>query len=419
MARKHTVITGDTLFKIAVQYYGDGNKYPVIYRANPIIKDENLIYPGWVLTIPDLEQEEEQEEEIIDITDDINKVTIQIDGEDFEYFTSINIDDSFDKITEFSFKFPFDPDDEVIKEKFKPFSQNEVIIFVGNEKLTTGYITTLEPSSTENSSGLAVSGYAKCGIMFDSYMPSSSFPLSFDGLNLQEIAETLAEPFGIRVDFSESAGAVFEKDDKVVLDPFTTPGEFLIKLAHQRGFVITSDSDGKLLFHKSKDGKADFIIKGGEPPFLSSSGTSYDIRNRHSEVTAFGTNYTEGAGDVQTESDNSLKNNGITRVLNFDASDSNEGSLKNVATQRLARTQAAGFNLDISLLGWRYGEENKLYKSNTIIEYENKYDMIYNASNFLVRSVNYNKTDTAMTVSINLVFPNSFSDSIQEVFPWG
>jgi nucleoid-associated protein YgaU len=54
--RFYTVVRGDTLSKIAKAHYGDANKYPVIFEANkPMLKDPNLIYPGQVLRIPDLE----------------------------------------------------------------------------------------------------------------------------------------------------------------------------------------------------------------------------------------------------------------------------------------------------------------------------------------------------------------------------
>lgn len=54
--RFYTVVRGDTLSKIAKAHYGDANKYPVIFEANkPMLKDPNLIYPGQVLRIPELE----------------------------------------------------------------------------------------------------------------------------------------------------------------------------------------------------------------------------------------------------------------------------------------------------------------------------------------------------------------------------
>ena len=46
--------TGDNLSKIAKKFYGDANKYPVIFEANkPMLKHPDKIYPGQVLRIPD------------------------------------------------------------------------------------------------------------------------------------------------------------------------------------------------------------------------------------------------------------------------------------------------------------------------------------------------------------------------------
>ncbi len=54
-ARYHTVAEGDWLSKLAQKYYGDANKYNVIFEANkPMLKDPDEIYPGQVLRIPNL-----------------------------------------------------------------------------------------------------------------------------------------------------------------------------------------------------------------------------------------------------------------------------------------------------------------------------------------------------------------------------
>ncbi len=56
-AQFHTVVSGDTLGKIAKKYYGNAMKYPVIFEANkPMLKDPDLIYPGQVLRIPHLDK---------------------------------------------------------------------------------------------------------------------------------------------------------------------------------------------------------------------------------------------------------------------------------------------------------------------------------------------------------------------------
>ncbi len=53
----YTVVSGDSLSKIAKAHYGDPMKYPLIFEANkPMLKDPDKIYPGQVLRIPALKQ---------------------------------------------------------------------------------------------------------------------------------------------------------------------------------------------------------------------------------------------------------------------------------------------------------------------------------------------------------------------------
>lgn len=49
--RTYTVQSGDTLWAIAEQFYGDGNRYPEIAAASGV-DNPDLIQPGQVLTIP-------------------------------------------------------------------------------------------------------------------------------------------------------------------------------------------------------------------------------------------------------------------------------------------------------------------------------------------------------------------------------
>lgn len=51
----HTVKSGETLSKIAKQYYGNANKYNAIYEANrDKLKSADLIHPGDELVIPNI-----------------------------------------------------------------------------------------------------------------------------------------------------------------------------------------------------------------------------------------------------------------------------------------------------------------------------------------------------------------------------
>jgi nucleoid-associated protein YgaU len=52
-AAPQNVKPGDTLSKIAKQFYGDASRYSAIFEANrPMLKDPDEIYPGQTLRIP-------------------------------------------------------------------------------------------------------------------------------------------------------------------------------------------------------------------------------------------------------------------------------------------------------------------------------------------------------------------------------
>lgn len=51
--RDYTIKSGDSLSKIARQFYGNANDWQKIYDANKdTIKDPNMIYPGQKIIIP-------------------------------------------------------------------------------------------------------------------------------------------------------------------------------------------------------------------------------------------------------------------------------------------------------------------------------------------------------------------------------
>jgi nucleoid-associated protein YgaU len=53
--RRHTVREGETLFGLARRYYGDGDRFAELYRANRgVLKTPDDLRPGTELVIPDL-----------------------------------------------------------------------------------------------------------------------------------------------------------------------------------------------------------------------------------------------------------------------------------------------------------------------------------------------------------------------------
>ena len=56
MAQTYVTNDSDTLWDIAARFYGDGAQWPAIHQANQDVigGDPNVIYGGMTLTIPDL-----------------------------------------------------------------------------------------------------------------------------------------------------------------------------------------------------------------------------------------------------------------------------------------------------------------------------------------------------------------------------
>lgn len=49
----YTIVSGDSLSKIAKQFYGNAMDYPKLFEANKeVIKDPDLIYPGQKIRVP-------------------------------------------------------------------------------------------------------------------------------------------------------------------------------------------------------------------------------------------------------------------------------------------------------------------------------------------------------------------------------
>jgi 5'-nucleotidase len=55
--RRHTVAEGDTLYDLAERYYGDGDRFTQLYRANrAVLNRPDRLAVGTVLVIPDLSE---------------------------------------------------------------------------------------------------------------------------------------------------------------------------------------------------------------------------------------------------------------------------------------------------------------------------------------------------------------------------
>ena len=229
---------GDTLEDISRSRFGTEGRADLIRKANPGLPD--TLTGGLSLIVP----------EVLPIRSPVNagneQLSVAIGGQFFEGWTDVAFTRSMDSFGAFSLLSAWDPDNARFRELFRPFRYAPVTIFEGDTLLYTGTLLNPTPDPTATSNTVSVTGYSRPGVINDCTPPIGALPLERADMNLQQIAEELLAPFGLRVQFDTDAGPAFERE---AMKPTARVLQYLIGLAQQRQVLITDTPDGGCLFH--------------------------------------------------------------------------------------------------------------------------------------------------------------------------
>ena len=410
----YIVKKGDTIEGIATRQYGIGSESGRILSANASVDDTLNLKAGTLLTIPDINNSSSKNNPANISFDSINEVALLIDEKKFTCWTDVTITRSMDTIGDrFELKAPWTPKNLDYRKIFKPFGYQNIVIYVGGEKLITGTVVNLSPTANSKRQDLIISGYSKAGILNDVTMPLSAWPLEFSNLDLKQIAETLVVPFGLSVKFLAPQGAQFKK---VTLTPDRKIYPFLIDLAKQRGLVMSSDVDGNLIFQKTTTEPATSSIIEGFEPYVSSNAI-FNGQNRFSSFAALGDGWEKGAGESAVLDDDSIRKSGIVRPMIYKANDISSGDLQNDAKAKLGRSLATSIDITVTVKDWR-DKNGNLWRDNTKIIFQAPGNMLYTQSEYVIREIEYIKGPNAITANLKLVFPEAYSGEIRSEFPW-
>lgn len=365
---------------------------------------------------------------------DQDVVKLLIENEEFSAWPSIDIITNVDAISAVEFTAPFESDRREFRELFRPFEfkEMEVRIAPGEDQGASGSLlaaavdpTTvfkgrmlgIDPSSTPNSSEVAVTAYSLPGVLQDCTAPTTALPVEFSGLKLDVIARAVADAYGLEVVFEEDPGAAF---DKVKLDIEQKQFDFLANLARQRNLVVSSTKAGQLLFQKSiQPGNPVARLAQGSQPLLNVT-ANFEPQNYFSEMTAFVSARKRRKGVKARKGSNFTVDNprlDVLRPLNFKVPDTEEAGAPEAANAKLGRMfgNVASYQLDLAT--WR-DPQGDLWEPNTTITVNYPDAMIYGEFEFLIRSVQLHQDAGNQNASLNVVLPGSFSGEIPDVLPW-
>lgn len=282
---------------------------------------------------------------------------------------------------------------------FEPMVETAIIkpglpcqIAIDGETVLVGWIDDADPSWADGRRGLRVAGRDKVGDLVDC-SPFPDGPAELRNIGLLELAKRVCAPFGISVRAETDLGAPFAL---VALYPHETALSLLEKLARQRAVLVVSDGVGGLVFTRAGIASAPAALRIGE--LIQRAALRWSWRRRYSRIVVKGqADHTalnpgvamEHGSAPQTSggSDNpvpSLASGQATAIVTAGSATDPEISRYRPSV-RMTRTQSGmstlqeqaewgvrvargeGLRYEATVLGWRAGEANALWRPNTLV----------------------------------------------------
>ena len=423
MSKCHTVVAGDTLSRIAVRYYGKGERWTDIVKSNPQLVGRRttsdgspVIRSGDMLLIPGYDEgfSANKGETIVLDANAKRDITLFIDGKKFTGFTAFTIDSPVDSFDAFSFSAAWDSSNVFIRSAFRPFSYKRCEVRYDEEVLFRGVMLPSVPQISPEAKTIGVQGYPLCGVLSDSCIPDSIYPPQFDRLTLKQIADTVCEPFGVSVRMNDDGGAVFEK---VGIEAGEKVFDFLKKLAEQRGLFLSNTSDGALLIWKPKTEVVSASFKEGEAPFVSCV-PSFDGQNMFSHLTGFTKVSRLKESEKYTYENNYLIKNGVLRQHTVTIDDAESDTLESSVKALAGRMYASAVKYTLTVTGHR-DKNGRLYRKNMTVSLFAPDAEVYRDTKLQVDSVQLSRSDSDGDIAVlSLVLPGARTGQLPEVFPW-
>lgn len=397
---------GDTFASLSRRAYGTEKYAQTISRANPAYAEP--LAAGALLTVPALPAAPVNPPRTIEG----DGITVRVGGSRFTEWTDVSLQLAIDAPPQITLFSPWDPDEAELRRVFKPFSFQSAAVNIGSDPIFTGVMLTPSPTSTAEGSTIMASGYGRTGTPYDCNASASSYPLEFDNLTLDAIANQLLTPFGVGVQFEAPVGAPFERVSMQPGEPVLT---FLAGLAKQRNMVIGETTTGQALFWQSVDtGSPVAVFKEGEPP-VERVTPSFSAQNVYSDITAIAPTVPGVQGEQLTVKNSRL--NGVVRPHTFIAPDTPGETLQTAADAKLGRMYGAAVAWYVEVPAWR-GPNGDVWRPNTTVKLTAPKAMIYNQTEFLIKSVHLSADSDHRSARLELVLPGAFSGKLPERLPW-
>jgi len=410
LSTTYSARAGDTFETVARMRFGSEQHAPTIAHANPGISAPFVA--GQAIFVP---PDPGAPTDRVGNGDAhaLNEVAITIDGVRYRQWETLRVTLVLDGVSEVLFRAPFDPDNADARRTFKPFTYKKMAITVGGSPLFTGVMVGVAPSLTPEDEIVEVSGYATAGVLSDC-TPPPDMDLEFNDASLGSLARALASPFGIPVTFE---GPDVSLGDRVMPSPVDSIWESLSRLSAPRNRVWASTADGGIVCREVTGiGAPVARFAQGVPP-LQAVAATFHPQQYFSHVTGVGVETVGAQGESYTVTNTWLK--GVLRPTAFRVTDieGTEADVETATTSKAGRMFGNMAAYTLTVASWR-DDAGKLWEPNTTVTLIAPGAMVYKEYEFLIRSVDLERTPDSETATLGVILPGAFNGRLPKALPW-
>lgn len=400
----YIVQSGDTNESISKKAYGDSSFSSTISNANQSESRSGLI-EGEKIIIPAVNTRTIKSQPLINKKKD--ELTVRIEDREIE-LESISILRSIDAgVYGWSGVYPWTPGEDIkIDNLLKPYKYPNNQIYIGNELVLSGLVYASNPSLTDSGRVKELKGASYTADAIDSTIKP---PYEKNNVTLEQRANELIASIGIGLESDISTGGPFSR---ITATPEESIFSHLVKLAAQRGFLISTNPDGNMVFPKVGIGESVGTLQEGDGIVMDWA-AEFDGRKRFNVYRAIGQSPGENSKPSIAKDDAVPR----SRSLTFQPNDTTSGNIKNAAEWKRSKQLADSLSIQLPVNTW-FAPNGTLWKENTILTVISKTFSIPDGFNFLIRSVENNLEKSGKTALLTIVPPQVYTGE-KLIDPWG
>lgn len=299
----------------------------------------------------------------------------------------------------FGFSWLFDPNNLDHKNAICPSHFHECSIYYKKQLLTFGNLINYQFSHGAKRDVVQIGGYTKCGVLEDSTLPISSYPIQTEGQTIESIARRLCGIYDIKVVIDSSVSgrmqSVVEEDE---MQPSDTIAGYLRKITEVKDIIMTHNNRGDIVFTSINTNKKPIFKldsnKGSTP--ITGVKISVNGQQMHRYITVVQQSDSEGEVGGQATIRNPYVVNSYVKDKIVVSSSGIQDDMGTLARRELSK-ELKNIVLSCDASKWVIGDD--IIKPGDILTVLDPNLYIYKETNFVINSVTYKGANSDITCS--------------------